>query len=210
MYRVITRTIAVAAIPGLEHAQAAKLNQYGNPARVTPAATAASITPRDLQIRLYQFADDSMQGRQVGRIGNYKGTTMIAAEVKRLGLVPAGNNGTYFQVLPYHIKKYTDHSRLSVEGNPLRWEQDWVAVPGARAPRPIDTAQVIFGGTEGDTTKQITAAQAAGKFVVLLPAPPAPPGAGRGGRGGGGFGGGAPSRFADAVAVATVDLDALA
>ena len=96
MYRSIARTIAVAAIPGLAHAQAAKLNQYGNPSRVAPAPTAASITPRDLQIRLYQFADDSMQGRQVGRIGNYKGTTMIAAEVKRLGLVPAGDNGTYF------------------------------------------------------------------------------------------------------------------
>src|SRR5262245_940450 len=144
----------------------------------------------------------------VGRLVNHKGTAMIAAEAKRLGLIPAGDNGTYFQVMPFHIKKYTDHSRLTVEGNPLKWEQDWVAVPGARAPRAIDTAQVIFGGVEGDTTRQITAAQAAGKFVVLLPAPPAPPGAGRGGRGGGrgGFGAG-PSRFADAAAVATVNLD---
>ena len=114
-----------------------------------------------------------MQGRQVGRLGNYKGTAMIAAEVKRLGLLPAGDNGTYFQVLPFHLKKFTDHSRLTVEGTPLKWEHDWVAVPGTRAPRPIDTAQVIFGGTDGDTTKQITAAQAAGKFVVLLPARPA-------------------------------------
>ncbi len=57
---------------------------------------------RDLQIRLYQFSDDSMQGRQVGRVGNMKGTNYIAAEVKRLGLVPAGDNGTFFQVLPYH------------------------------------------------------------------------------------------------------------
>src|SRR5262245_12849075 len=211
MYRSFARTIAVAlAIPGLAHAQAAKLNQYGNPARVAPAPTAASITPRDLQIRLYQFADDSMQGRQVGRAGNMKGTNMIAAEVKRLGLVPAGDNGGYFQVLPFHIKKFTDHSRLTVEGNPLRWEHDWVAVPGARAPRPIDTAQVIFGGTDGDTTRQISAAQAAGKFVVLLPAPPAQGRGGRGGGGGrGGFGGAAPSRFADAVAVATVNLDDL-
>ena len=44
---------------------------------------------------------------------------MIAAEVKRLGLLPAGDNGTYFQVLPFHLKKFTDHSRLTVEGNPL-------------------------------------------------------------------------------------------
>jgi hypothetical protein len=209
MHRTIIRAIAVtSAIPGLALAQAARLNQYGNPARVTAAPTTPGITTRDLQIRLYQFADDSMQGRQVGRVGNYKGTAMIAAEVKRLGLLPGGTNGGYFQVLPYHLKKFTDHSRLAVEGNPLRWEQDWVAVPGARMPRPIDTAQVIFGGIDGDTTRQITAAQAAGKFVVLLPAPAGAANAGRGG-GRGGFPGAAPSRFTDAAAVATINLDGL-
>ncbi len=196
------------AVSGVAGAQAAKLNKYGNPARVAPAATSPAITVRDLQIRLYQFSDDSMMGRQVGRVGNYKGTAYIASEAKRLGMVPAGDNGTYFQMLPFHIKEYTNHSRLTVDGNPLAWEKDFVAVPGTRAPRPINEAQVIFGGVEGDTTREISAAQAAGKFVVLLPAPPAAPGAGRGGRGGGrgGFG---PSRFADAAAVATVDLDAL-
>src|SRR5205085_9900229 len=178
--RIVPLTLLLAA-PAVAQGP---LNKYGNPTKLAPAPTSAAITPRDLQVRLYQFADDSMQGRQVGRIGNYKGTQMIAAEAKRLGLVPAGDNGTYFQVLPFHIKKFTDHSRLTVEGNPLEWERDWVAVPGTRAPRPIDTAQVIFGGVDGDTTRQITAAQAAGKFVVLLPAPPAPAGAGRGGRGG--------------------------
>ena len=134
----LAASAAAATIPGFAHAQgSAKLNKYGNPARLSPAATSAAITARDLQVRLYQFADDSMQGRQVGRLGNYKGTAMIAAEVKRLGLLPAGDNGTYFQVLPFHVKKFTDHSRLTVEGTPLRWEHDWVAVPGTRAPRPI-------------------------------------------------------------------------
>jgi hypothetical protein len=193
------------ARPDAAHGQGA-VNKYGNPARVKPAATAAPITVRDLQTRLYQFADDSMQGRQVGRAGNMKGTDYIAAEVKRLGLVPAGDNGTYFQVLPYHTRKFTSHSRLTVDGNPLAWQQEWVAVPGARAPRPIASVDVIFGGTAGDTTNQISAAQAAGKLVVLLAARPQaqPVGGGRGGPGQQ-----APSRFADAVAVATVDLDAL-
>ena len=203
----------IPAVPQTAAAQSAKLNRYGNPAHVAPAPTTAAITPRDLQIRLYQFADDSMMGRQVGRLGNYRGTAMIAAEVKRLGLVPAGDNGTYFQVLPFHLKKFTDHSRLTVDGNPLAWERDWVAVPGTRAPRPIEDAEAIFGGVEGDTTREITAEQAAGKFVVLLPSPPgAQLAGGRGGRGGGrgGFPGfGAPPRFADAVAVAVVDLDTL-
>ena len=198
----------------------AKLNQYGNPEKLAPSPTTAAITEQDLQTRLYQFADDSMLGRQVGRMGNFKGTNYIASELKRLGIVPAGDNESYFQTLPYHFHQFTDHSRLTADGNPLTWVTDWIAIPGARAPRPILNVPVIFGGVDGDTTQQIAADKAAGKFVVLAAAPAAGTG-GRGGRGGGrgaapaagrggrgGFGA-APSRFADAVAVATVDLDAL-
>jgi hypothetical protein len=201
------------ALPSLAGAQAApKVNRHGNPATLRPAPTAAAISVRDLRVRLYQFADDSMQGRQVGRYGNKKGTDYIAAEVKRLGLQPMGDNGTYFQVLPYHLRKFTASSRVTVNGNPLAWNQDVVAVPGLRAPRPFVNAEVIFGGTAGDTATQISGAEAAGKFVVLQAAP--------GRRGAGGpqgpqaFGGGrggpaAPNRFADAAAVATIDLDDL-
>ena len=34
-----------------------------------PRPTVSAITANDLRTRLYQFADDSMQGRQVGRDG---------------------------------------------------------------------------------------------------------------------------------------------
>ena len=204
-----TRTFALllsAMLPALAAAQSRGVNRFGNPPVMKPAPTSPAITERDLQIRLYQFADDSMQGRQVGRLGNMKGTDYIAAEAKRLGLVPAGDNGTWFQVLPYHLKSFTNHSRLTANGNPIAWGQEWIAIPGARAPRAISNADVIFGGIAGDTTRQITAAQAAGKFVVLLPAPPQAAVA-IGGRGG--FPGFGPNRFADAAAVATVDLDAV-
>ena len=150
-----------------------------------------------------------MQGRQIGRLGNKKGTDYIAAECKRLGLIPAGDNGTYFQVLPYHLKQFTNHSRLQVEGNPLVWEKDWVAVPGVRAPRAISGVNVVFGGTAGtDTTKQISAAQANGKVVVVLPNTAPAQGFFPGGGGRGGF---TPpvNRFAGAVAVVTINLDDL-
>lgn len=181
------------------------LNQYGNPTRMRAAPTSADITVRDLQVRLYQFADDSMQGRQVGRVGNMKGTDYIAAELKKLGVQPAGDNGSYFQVLPYHLRSYTTSSRLSVNGNPLRWNTDFLAVPGTRAPRPITGVEVIFGGLASDPAQQITPAQAAGKLVVLKssgasvtlsvnqPSAGAPP----------------QTRFPGAIAVATVDLDVL-
>jgi hypothetical protein len=65
------------------------------------ARTTAAISPSDLETRLYIYADDSMLGREAGTIGNYKATAYIASELARLGLEPAGDNGTYFQ--PIHV-----------------------------------------------------------------------------------------------------------
>src|SRR5213079_2094692 len=72
----------------------------GPPRTHRPAPTVPAITPGDLMTRLYIFADDSMQGREAGTIGNVKGTDYIADEIKRAGLVPAGDGGTYFQTIP--------------------------------------------------------------------------------------------------------------
>src|SRR5690606_505478 len=94
------------------------------------------------------------------------------------------------------------------------------AVQTARlATQSLDDLQVIYGGVLGDTTKQISAAQAQGRFVILSAAAApavaaaggrggAPGAGGRGGGGRGGFGPG-PNRFLGAAAVAVVNLDGL-
>src|SRR5918993_1230124 len=64
------------------------------------SATAAAITGADLRTRISIFADDSMQGRRTGTPGNVKGNAYIAAEVRRLGLTPAGDSGGYLQRFP--------------------------------------------------------------------------------------------------------------
>ena len=220
----------------------AKLNKYGYPEKHAPRPTSQAITPEDLMTRLYIFSDDSMQGRQFGRVGNMRGTNYIAGEVKRLGLQPAGDHGTYFQRLPMLFRRFTENSSITADGATLKFNTDFVPLPTTRAPKPIQSVAVIFGGTASDTATLISADQAAGKFVILLPAPGQAGGGGRGGRGGGGgagaFGtvnscstllnptaGGAPgaggrggfggggnavaARFANAAAIATVDLDML-
>src|SRR2546430_5130936 len=65
-----------------------------------PAPTVPAITPGDLMTRLYILADDSMQGREAGTAGNVKGTDYIAAEIKRSGLVPAGDARTELHTIP--------------------------------------------------------------------------------------------------------------
>ena len=63
-------------------------------------ATSADITETDLRHRLFLIADDSMLGRLTGSEGAHKTTEYIASEFRRLGLEPAGENGTYFQTMP--------------------------------------------------------------------------------------------------------------
>ena len=80
----------------------------------TPTPTTAAITPADLKTRLYIFADDSMQGRLLATPGNVKAVEYIANEVKRMGLVPMGDNGTYFQAVNVVDRKFDAASKLVV------------------------------------------------------------------------------------------------
>jgi hypothetical protein len=212
------------------------LNKYGNPMKIAPRPTSAAITEADLRTRLYIFADDSMLGRGAGTIGNKKGTDYIAAELRRLGLEPAGDNGTYFQALPFGYRVYTSESQLTAGNQSLRFGEDFAPTPaGQFASTTFANAQVIYGGIAGDTAEQIAPSLAAGRVVLLMPgssaaAPTAGRGAGGGARGGAGGGGargtaggggaggraggrggqfGAGPRFAGALATITVDLDGL-
>ena len=146
-------------------------SQSGNSSMPAPGdaslKTTAAITEADLKERLYAVAHDSMIGRATGTIGHIKVTDHIAAEMKRLGLQPAGDNGTYFQSVPF-VKRTIENTTLTVDGQPLNLWDDFVAVHPGSAIRNIDGAQVVFGGILQDTMKQLTREQAAGKVVILL------------------------------------------
>src|SRR5437588_10560969 len=115
-----------------------------------PAPTVPAITPGDLMTRLYILADDSMQGREAGTIGNVKGTDYIAAEIKRAGLVPAGDGGTYFQTIPLKTRTFDTTSTFAVAGAPLAAFTDFVAL----GPRPLESQSlaIVFGGEVRDSS----------------------------------------------------------
>ena len=146
----------------------------------TPTRTTGAITAGDLQTRLYIFADDSMQGRLLATAGNVKAVDYIASEVKRMGLVPMGDNGTFFQSLNMVERKFDSTSTLTAGGNTFTAWTDYLPRDQGSATRKVDGAQVIFGGTWGDSTSLINPAAATGKLVVLRLSPAAvaqgPPG----------------------------------
>jgi hypothetical protein len=66
----------------------------------SPTGTSTAITARDLELRLTAFAHDSMMGREAGTLWNVKATDYVAAEFRKLGLLPAGEKGSFFQTVP--------------------------------------------------------------------------------------------------------------
>lgn len=139
--------------------------QTPGPLRHAPQPTVPAITAADLMTRLYIFADDSMQGREAGTPGNVKGTDYIAREIKRMGLVPAGEGGTYFQTIPLKTRSFDETSTFLVAAAPLTPWRDYVAL----GPRGLENGAlaVVYGGEPGDSAPAISAEQANGKLVVL-------------------------------------------
>ena len=147
------------------------------PFKWAPRPTVSEITANDLRTRLYQFADDSMMGRRIGELGNYKGTAYIASEFKRLGLKPAGDNGTYFQEMPYGPIGFDIASlRLVASGAPLALRTDWVPVaPSAQNgfgnATDIANTPLVFVGPWGDANQTLDPAMLRGKVAVFTAAP---------------------------------------
>src|SRR5258708_21988305 len=106
---------------------------------ISPAPpTVADITAADLRYRLFLIADDSMMGRQSGSEGDYKTAAYIASEFTRLGLEPAGDNGTYFQTVPLWRAAIDPESRLTAGGQTLSLNRDFVPASIAAAPRTLN------------------------------------------------------------------------
>lgn len=201
-YRVPRATLA-SAIMLLATACA---GHSGAPGTGAPPANGPAISADDLRHQLFAFSDDSMLGREAGTLGNVKATDYIAREAKRLGLLPAGENGTYFQTVPMGRRIWDTTSSMRIDGTPLAWQHEWLplASRGAQSAfRPAGSATAlvpVFGGRAGDTSVTLTAAQTAGRLVVL----DAPLGAG--GRPTATFRG-AVDRYPQAAAIAVVTLD---
>jgi len=135
------------------------------PLKYSGPATVAEITPADVMTRLYIFADDSMEGRQTGYPGNVKGTDYIAGELKRLGLTPGGENGTYFQNVPLVVR--TPSARLRIGNDSLTPGVHFGVIDARARVRKFDGASIIYGGSIDSAGTLIPAAQMAGKVVVI-------------------------------------------
>ena len=100
-------------------------NTHALAAQAAPR-TSPAITVADLRSRLFRIADDSMLGRETGSKGASQTADYVAAEFRRLGLKPAGERGSWFQVVPFWVQSPVASS-LMIDGRvALRLGTDYV------------------------------------------------------------------------------------
>src|SRR5262249_48960333 len=88
------------------------------PLKYAGPATGPAISAADMMTRLYILADDSMMGRSAATPYNAKGALYIEREIKRMGLKPGGESGTYFQ-FPLEQREADPSTSVSVGGKAL-------------------------------------------------------------------------------------------
>ena len=130
-------------------------------------STRAAISADDLRARLFLIAHDSMMGRLPGEAGNSKTAEYVAGEFKRLGLEPGGENGTYFQTVPFVLMAPDAGTYLETGGTRYTLGTDIVPIGVATTVRSISNAPVMYGGPARDPSQWISGDSAVGKVVVL-------------------------------------------
>jgi hypothetical protein len=91
------------------------------------ARVAAALSADALRGHLEFLADDALEGRAPGTRGGELAQKYIASQFRRLGLEPAGDDGSYFQRVP--VISLTPAPTLAVTApvaTPLVWKDDYV------------------------------------------------------------------------------------
>jgi hypothetical protein len=163
----ILKSWALVVVASLGFTKLDPVNAQELPLKYTGKPTQTAITTQDAMTRLYIFADDSMMGRRAGDIGGIKGTAYIEREVRRLGLVPAGDNGTYFQNVPLFERTVDVGAKVTADTEPIVVGTDVFPLLQEGRARPVDGAQVIFAGNAADQSTMLSPDKVTGKIVAF-------------------------------------------
>jgi hypothetical protein len=127
------------------------------------------ITQEDLKADLFALAGDPMRGREAGTIDELNASMWIAERCRAIGLLPGGDNGTYFQFFPVERFRVSATSQITLGGKQLRMGSD--VVPDSIVLADVDAPVVIAAA---DALENI---DVAGKVLVVQYARPAAPAA---------------------------------
>lgn len=140
----------------------------------------AQISTYELRRHLEFLGSDALEGRGTGTPAGYVAATYLASELRKLKLVPLGEDSTYYQDIPMHGSKPLANSSLQIFGKKNEftlklWQDYLLDNAGAQAFIPIPAPLVFVG--YGITAPEYDyndyqALEVAGKIVVFFEGEP--------------------------------------
>lgn len=146
-------------------------------ADTVPEAALAVLDTATLMRHIRVLADDSLEGRQPGTVGEEKTAAYLEQEFKALGLMPGNPDGTWVQRVPLVGITVTNAPAFTfTRGNStrtLRWRDDYVAWTKHVEPTAsLKNSELVFVGygTEAPEFQwdDFKGVDVAGKTLVML------------------------------------------
>jgi hypothetical protein len=130
-----------------------------------PPAAMSAIRQADLKRDMYALAGDEMRGREAGTLDEMRASMWLADEMRKIGLSPRGEDGSYFQWWNMRRTRIaTGSSSVTLRGRSLALWTDITPTSNAVA----DVAgTTMFVGDGSDSTVDVR-----GKIVVATLEPP--------------------------------------
>lgn len=137
----------------------------------------SQIRPEAIRAHIEFLADDLLEGRAPGTRGYELAARYVASQFEMLGLTGAGDNGTYFQAVPFRTATLQpkESSLTLVRGGQaqlLTYGQDYVMTPDFLRPEVSAQTPLVFAGF-GVTAPELhyddyARVDARGKVIVVL------------------------------------------
>lgn len=144
MFVLVATLVTVVMAQNTSHAVA--------PANAAQQAAMNSIDSEKIRATVKYLSDDALEGRGTGQKGGDKAADWIAAQFKSYGLLPAGDNGTYFQSVSFYgvttDGKQTQFAFVPKSGSEisLKFADDYVATDQTHSDKSEINAPIVYVG----------------------------------------------------------------
>jgi hypothetical protein len=139
---------------------AQKKKPVANAGSQPPALSA--IKEADLKKDLYAMAADHFRGREAGTLDELKVSMWWADELRKAGLEPAGDDGTYFQYFNLYRNRISSSSTITINNTPLQLWRDVLVTQTAPARLSLP---VVFVGK--GSVRELDRQDLRGKAVAI-------------------------------------------
>lgn len=120
------------------------------------AATAGDIREEDIKQHITYLASDELGGRLTGTEGEKLATQYVADAFKQMGLVPFGDENTYFDNFDFTAGvALGEGNELTLSGEALKVELDWKPLSFSQNGK-VEPAGIVFAGYGIETPDEAT------------------------------------------------------